>query len=41
MKGAKSIPPTEPAIPPRPVTEPTAFLGNISEAVVKILADHP
>src|ERR1039458_4587750 len=34
------MPPTEPAIPPMPVTEATTFLGNMSETVVKILADH-
>src|SRR5829696_7693818 len=38
---AISIPPTAPAIPPRPTTEPTAFRGNMSDAVVKRLADHP
>src|ERR1039457_2514090 len=34
------MPPTEPAIPPMPVTDATTFLGNMSETVVKILADH-
>nr|WP_290937805.1 hypothetical protein [Haliscomenobacter sp.] len=31
-------PPKPPAIPPMPTTEATAFLGNISDTVVKILA---
>src|SRR5208337_1980836 len=35
------MPPTAPPVPPRPVTEPTSRLGNISEARVKIFADHP
>src|SRR6266446_9833106 len=30
-----------PAIPPIPTTEPTARRGNMSEASVKIFADHP
>src|SRR2546426_9351502 len=30
-----------PPIPPMPTTEPTARRGNISEASVKIFADHP
>src|SRR6185436_19715878 len=34
------MPPTAPAMPPMPVTEATAFLGNMSETVVKILADQ-
>src|ERR1700742_1660968 len=34
-------PPTEPAMLPMPVTEPTAVRGNISDTVVKRLADHP
>src|SRR5258705_12828969 len=34
------MPPTAPAMPPIPVTEATAFLGNMSETVVKMLADH-
>ena len=34
------IPPTAPAMPPMPVTEATAFLGNMSETVVKMLADQ-
>lgn len=36
-----NIPPTAPAIPPMPTTEPTACFGNISEAIVKIFADQP
>src|ERR1700733_240154 len=32
------MPPTDPNIPPIPTTEDTARLGNISDAVVKILA---
>src|SRR3972149_2351178 len=38
---AITIPPTAPAIPPIPTTEPTARRGNISETVVKRFADHP
>src|SRR6267143_1486348 len=30
-----------PAMPPMPTTEPTARRGNMSEAMVKIFADHP
>src|SRR5512137_1009292 len=37
----RSIPPTAPAIPPIPVTDPTARRGNISEPRVNIFADHP
>lgn len=33
-----SIPPTDPAMPPIPTTELSAFLGNTSDAVVNILA---
>src|SRR5688500_1918199 len=35
------MPPTAPAIPPRPTTDPTACRGNMSDAVVKRFADHP
>src|SRR4051812_16344219 len=35
-----STPPIDPAKPPRPTTEATANLGNMSDAVVKRLADH-
>src|SRR5205814_10662607 len=35
------IPPTAPPKPPMPTTEPTARRGNMSEAVVNILHDHP
>src|SRR5690348_9274454 len=38
---AMHIPPTAPPKPPRPTTDATACFGNISEAVVKILQDHP
>ena len=38
---AKRTPPTDPAMPPMPTTEPTALRGNISDAVVKRLADQP
>src|SRR5271154_7534870 len=41
VKKASSAPPTEPAIPPIPTTAPTALFGNISETVVKRLADQP
>src|ERR1035437_7009980 len=34
------MPPTAPAMPPMPVTEATTFFGNMSETVVKMLADH-
>src|SRR5262245_32028894 len=33
-------PPIEPAKPPRPTTDATAYLGNMSDAVVNRLADH-
>src|SRR5829696_5032413 len=36
-----NIPPTAPAMPPSPTTEPTALRGNMSDAIVKRLADHP
>src|SRR5262245_10911869 len=36
-----SIPPTAPAIPPKPTTDPTARRGNMSEVRVKRLADQP
>ena len=35
------MPPTAPAIPPMPTTEPTAYRGNMSEAMVKMFADQP
>src|SRR6478672_3682244 len=35
------MPPTAPAAPPRPTTEPTTCLGNVSETSVYRLADHP
>src|SRR5262245_36660332 len=35
------MPPIPPARPPMPTTEPTACFGNMSEAVVKMLADQP
>jgi len=38
IKNGKAIPPMEPAMPPIPTTELTARLGNISDAVVKMLA---
>src|SRR5580704_11034373 len=34
------IPPSDPAIPPRPITDATAFFGNMSDTVVYRLADH-
>ncbi len=34
-------PPAAPAMPPMPMTEPTALRGNISDDVVKRLADQP
>ena len=36
-----TIPPTAPIMPPMPTTEPTACFGNISDEMVKILADQP
>src|SRR4029453_2399754 len=36
-----NMPPTAPAIPPSPVTEPTAVRGNMSPTRVKRLADQP
>src|SRR5258706_9898059 len=38
---ANSALPTDPAMPPIPTTDPTALRGNMSEEVVKRLADHP
>jgi hypothetical protein len=35
------IPPTAPANPPRPTTEPTAHFGNMSDVVVKMFALNP
>src|SRR5882672_7742704 len=35
------MPPIAPAMPPIPTTEPTARRGNISEAIVKMLALQP
>jgi hypothetical protein len=35
------MPPTAPAKPPSPTTEPTAWRGNVSDASVKRFADHP
>jgi len=35
-----SMPPTAPAVPPMPTTEPTAARGNMSEGSVIRLADH-
>jgi hypothetical protein len=37
---ADPIPPTAPAIPPSPVTEPTASLEKRPEGKVKMLADQ-
>src|SRR5262245_60819996 len=36
-----NIPPTAPAIPPKPTTDPTACLGNMSDASVNAFADQP
>jgi hypothetical protein len=38
---ATSIPPIDPAIPPKPTTDPTARRGNMSETSVKMFALHP
>src|SRR5258708_3781171 len=35
------MPPTAPAAPPSPTTDPTAWRGDMSEAVVKRFADQP
>src|SRR5678815_3450208 len=35
------MPPTAPAMPPMPTTDPTARRGNISDVVVKRLHDQP
>src|SRR5689334_14355521 len=35
------MPPTAPAMPPIPTTDPTALRGNMSDVVVKRLHDHP
>src|SRR5512138_2904557 len=40
-RGANRRLPAAPAMPPRPTIEPTALLGNMSEARVKMLADQP
>src|SRR5688572_20624165 len=41
MPAAATIPPTAPAIPPKPVTDPTARRGKVSDTRVYRLADHP
>ena len=38
---AISMPPTAPAMPPKPTTEPTARRGNMSDENVKMFADQP
>src|SRR5262245_34274876 len=38
---AMSIPPTAPAAPPRPTTDPTAWRGHVSDVTVKRLHDQP
>src|SRR5205823_8618511 len=35
------MPPTAPDIPAKPMTDPTAWRGNISDASVSTFADHP
>ncbi|MCY1496874.1 hypothetical protein D9M68_308260 [compost metagenome] len=35
------MPPSEPAIPPIPITEPTLVRGKLSVTVVNRLADQP
>ena len=40
MINGKITPPSEPAKPPIPTTEETACLGNISDTVVNMFADH-
>ena len=35
------MPPTAPIMPPKPTTDPTARRGNMSEAIVKMLAEKP
>src|ERR1043166_9005602 len=36
-----NMPPTAPAMPPIPTTDPTALRGNMSEVSVNRLADQP
>src|SRR5205809_3439565 len=38
---AITMPPTAPAVPPMPTTDPTAWRGNMSDVSVNTLADHP
>ncbi len=38
---ARVAPPIAPAMPPMPTAEPTARRGNMSEVMVKRLADQP
>src|SRR3954468_22166284 len=40
MYSEKIIPPTAPAVPPMPITEPTALRGKTSEGRVYRLADQ-
>src|SRR5437763_1317889 len=35
-----STPPTAPAMPPKPTTDPTTCRGNMSDAVIKMFADQ-
>src|SRR5215213_6585199 len=35
------MPPTAPAVPPKPTTEPIACFGNMSDTSVYTFADHP
>src|SRR3954467_3220413 len=41
MAAAATMPPTAPAMPPKPVTDPTACRGNVSDTNVYRFADHP
>src|SRR5258706_13101388 len=38
---AMNMPPTAPAAPPMPMTDPTALRGNMSDGRVNRLADQP
>src|SRR3954463_12286988 len=40
MYSEKIIPPTAPAVPPMPITEPTALRGNMSDGSVYRFADQ-
>jgi len=41
LKAGKRMPPAEPAMPPMPITEATAFLGNMSDTVYRDSPTRP